>query len=74
MNGRALPIIEQEVLPNEDLQYVVSLIHSYDGIGYTRDRAKALVASARSQLAVFAECPAKEAMNRLADYVVSRNH
>ena len=67
-------IVEQEVLPSADLQYVVSLIHSYDGIGYTRERAKTLVQSAKDQLAVFAECPAKEAMNRLADYVVSRNH
>jgi octaprenyl-diphosphate synthase len=67
-------IVEQEVLPSEDLQYVVELIHSYDGIGYTREQAKILVESAKNHLAAFAECPAKEAMNRLADYVVSRNH
>ena len=44
------------------------------GIGYTRERAKLLVESAKSHLVTFAESPAKEAMNRLADYVVSRNH
>ncbi len=67
-------IVEQDVLPNDDLQYVIELIHSYGGIDYTRERAKILVESAKSHLAMFAECQAKEAMTRLADYVVSRNH
>ncbi|MCK4507971.1 MAG: polyprenyl synthetase family protein [Desulfuromonadales bacterium] len=67
-------IIEQEVLPSKDLQYVVELIHSCDGIGYTREQAKILVESAQNHLAIFDECPAKEAMNRLADYVVSRSY
>ena len=66
-------IIEQETLPDEDLKYIVDLIHSYDGIDYTRDRAKLLIESAKGHLALFADCPAKEAMIRLADYVVSRN-
>jgi len=62
------------VLPDEDLQYVVRLIHSYDGIGYTRERAKTLIESAKTHLSGFSDCPAKEAMLRLADYIVSRNH
>ncbi len=66
-------IIEQETLPDNDLLYVVELIHSYDGIGYTRERAKLLIESAKTHLAAFEDCPAKEAMVRLADYVVSRN-
>jgi octaprenyl-diphosphate synthase len=67
-------IVEQDVLPSEDLQHVVDLIHAYDGIGYTRERAKALVTSAKGHLAAFSECPAREALVRLADYVVSRSH
>lgn len=67
-------IVEQDVLPEADLQYVISLIHSYDGIGYTQKRAKVLVESAKSHLASFAESPAKEALLRLSDYVVTRNH
>ena len=70
---RIAGIIEQETLPDEDLKYIVGLIHSYDGIDYTRDRAKLLIESAKGHLALFADCPAKEAMIRLADYVVSRN-
>jgi len=72
--AKVTAIVEQEVLPSEDLRYVVELIHSYDGIDFTRKRAKVLVESAKSHLATFAECPAKEAMHRLADYVISRNH
>ncbi len=71
---RVADIVEQEVLPDEDLQYVIGLIHSYDGIGYTRERAKALVSSAKGHLIGFADCPAKQAMLRLADYIVSRSH
>ncbi len=71
---RVADIVEQEVLPDEDLQYVIGLIHSYDGIGYTRERAKALVKTAKGHLAGFADCPAKQAMLRLADYIVSRSH
>ncbi len=70
---RIAAIIEQETLPEEDLKYIVGLIHSYDGIDYTRDRTKLLIESAKGHLALFADCPAKEAMLRLADYVVSRN-
>ena len=72
--GRVAAIVDEDVLPDEDLQYVIGLINSYDGIGFTRERAKVLVESAKSHLAMFTECPAKEAMNRLADYVISRNH
>ncbi len=72
--AKVTAIVEQEVLPSEDLQYIVNLIHSYDGIDFTRERAKVLVESAKNHLSTFAECPAKEAMNRLADYVISRNH
>jgi octaprenyl-diphosphate synthase len=71
---RVAAIIEQDILPEEDLHYVIALIHTYDGIGYTRNRAKKLVESAKGHLEVFAPCPAKEAMMRLADYIVNRNH
>jgi octaprenyl-diphosphate synthase len=72
--ARVAAIVEQEVLPDEDLQFVVRLIHSYDGIGYTRQRAGILVESAKSHLAIFADCQAREALIRVADYVVSRRH
>lgn len=72
--SRVAAIVEQEVLPDADLKFVIQLIHSYDGISYTRERAKILVEAAKGHLAGFADCPAKEALTRLADYVVSRRH
>ena len=65
-------IVDKESLPDSDLEYVIELIQKYNGIGYTRDRAKTLIESAKSHLSIFADCPAKEAMQRLADYIVSR--
>ena len=70
---RVAEIVDKEDLPAEDLRYVVELIHAYGGIDYTRERAKLLVASAKGYLACFAPSPAREALTRLADYVVSRN-
>jgi octaprenyl-diphosphate synthase len=71
---RVSAIVEQEHLADEDLEFVVALIHAYDGIGYTRKRAKTLIDSAKSHLDAFADCPPKEAMIRLADYIVDRKH
>jgi octaprenyl-diphosphate synthase len=71
---RIAEIVEQEVLPDRDLRYVIDLIHAYDGIGYTRERAKTHIESAKAHLSGFADCPAKQAMLRLADYIVSRTH
>ncbi|MGW8312469.1 MAG: polyprenyl synthetase family protein [Desulfuromonadales bacterium] len=71
---RVAAIIEQEDLADQDLQFVVALIHAYDGIGYTRKRAKTLIDSAKKHLDAFADCPPKEAMLRLADYIINRNH
>jgi len=72
--NKVAEIIEQVELPDEDLQYVIGLIHSYDGIAYTHERAGALVESAKGHLSTFPDSSAKEALVRLADYVVSRKH
>ena len=69
---RVATIVDKESLPDSDLEYVIELIEKYNGIGYTRERAKTLIESAKSHLSIFADCPAKEAMQRLADYIVSR--
>lgn len=69
---RVAAIVEKDELPKEDLNYVISLIGRYDGIGYTRQRAKELVECAKDRLSVFPDCVEKDALFRLADYVVSR--
>jgi octaprenyl-diphosphate synthase len=69
---RVEAIVEKELLSDEDLEEVITLIHQYDGIDYTRKRAKELVESAKQRLTVFQDGEAKQALEILADYVVSR--
>ncbi|OHB24676.1 MAG: octaprenyl diphosphate synthase [Desulfuromonadaceae bacterium GWC2_58_13] len=69
---RLAEIVELEALSDEDLGYVVSLIDRYDGIGYTRQRARELVEKAKVHLAGFADGPEKAALFELADYAVNR--
>ncbi|WP_321531126.1 polyprenyl synthetase family protein [uncultured Desulfuromonas sp.] len=70
---RVEQIVEKDQLSDEDLEKVIALIHQYDGIDYTRKRAKQLVESAKQRLAVFEDGDAKQALEILADYVVSRS-
>ncbi len=69
---RLAEIVDQEALSDEDLAYVVDLIDRYDGIGYTRQRARELVETAKGHLADFPDGIVKEALFELADYAVSR--
>lgn len=71
--SRVENIVEQEELPQEDLGYVIELIDKYDGIQFTRQRAATFVEQAKTRLAVFEADPIKEALEILADYVVSRS-
>lgn len=71
--ARVEDIVDQEDLPQQDLDYVIALIDKYDGIRFTRQRAAVFVNQAKARLAVFAPGPIKEALEVLADYVVSRS-
>jgi len=66
-------VVEKEQLSDEDLASVTALIHRYNGIDYTRTRAKELVARAKEYLEIFPDNEARRAMHVLADYVVSRS-
>ncbi|MDY0190983.1 MAG: polyprenyl synthetase family protein [Desulfuromonas sp.] len=66
-------VVEKEQLSDEDLASVTALIHRYNGIDYTRTRAKELVARAKEYLEIFPDNEARRAMFVLADYVVSRS-
>lgn len=65
-------VVEKELLSDEDLASVTQLIHSYNGIDYTRVRAKDLIEKAKGCLDVFDASETKSALYVLADYVVSR--
>ncbi len=70
---RVEAVVEQEDLPQGDLDYVIGLIEQYDGIGYTRKRAGDFIEQAKSALTCFDDSPTKQALLDLADYVVRRN-
>lgn len=66
-------VVEKELLSDEDLAEVTQLIHRYNGIDYTRIRAKELVEKAKGCLDIFEASESKCALCVLADYVVSRS-
>ncbi|MBE0501769.1 MAG: polyprenyl synthetase family protein [Desulfuromonadales bacterium] len=65
-------IVEKEILGNDDLHYVTTLIDKYDGITYTRNRATELALGAKQQLQLFPASEVRDALEIVADYVVSR--
>lgn len=69
---RVEEIVASEDLPQADLDLVIGLIETYDGIAYTRQRARELVERAKANLQMFPQGPVRAALFELADYVVSR--
>lgn len=65
-------ILVKEELDHEDFDQVFALVRAHGGIEYTVNRARDYVASAKSRLEIFADSPVRNAMFRLADYVVTR--
>ena len=66
-------IIDRGDLSTDELEDVCGLIKRCQGIEYTRERAKEQIATAKERLSLFADDSAKDALFRLADYVVDRN-
>ena len=62
----------EEPLADGELQWVQELISKYDGIGFTREQARSRIAVAKEQLAAFDPCPEHEALQVVADYVITR--
>jgi octaprenyl-diphosphate synthase len=53
-------------------QEILSLIQKYEGIDYSLQCAQKLIADARSQLNIFADCQEKDQLNAVAEYVLAR--
>jgi octaprenyl-diphosphate synthase len=65
-------IVSKDELSDEDFDTVFALVRSYGGIDYAIKRAEAYIAQAKTHLALFPDSPARQALFRLADYVVTR--
>ncbi|TLM68884.1 MAG: polyprenyl synthetase family protein [Deltaproteobacteria bacterium] len=69
---RVEDVVAGDDLPQDDLDAIIALIERYDGIAYTRQRARELVERAKQHLAVFPAGEIRDALCELADYVVLR--
>ncbi|HPX62239.1 MAG TPA: polyprenyl synthetase family protein [Deltaproteobacteria bacterium] len=66
-------VVEQDEMLPVDFSAVWTLVERYNGIGYTIDRARQYVDLCRSQLELFEDCPARQALSELAEYVITRS-
>jgi octaprenyl-diphosphate synthase len=69
---RMVEIVEDEELSDESLDFVLGLIDKYDGIEAARQKAIERVEAAKKRLESFEDCLEKQALMKLADYVVER--
>ncbi|MEW6489757.1 MAG: polyprenyl synthetase family protein [Thermodesulfobacteriota bacterium] len=65
--------LDRDELSPEDLRGVSRLIESYAGIDFTRAQARERIARAKALLACFPPCVEREALEAVADYVVTRD-
>jgi octaprenyl-diphosphate synthase len=65
-------ILEKDTLLEDDFTKVVGLVREYGGIDYTVGVARDYIASSKARLDVFADSPGKNALVKLADYILTR--
>jgi geranylgeranyl pyrophosphate synthase len=65
--------LHSEQATDADLQHVITLLHKYETLQFTMDKAQEHVTQAHQRLDGFAPSPALEALHVLADYVVARD-
>jgi len=52
---------------------ILRLIKKYDGIDASLQSAAGYISEAKSQLSIFKDCPEKDHLNAVAEYILSRN-
>lgn len=65
-------ILEKDTLQEDDFTKVVGLVREYGGIDYTVGVARDYITNSKVRLDVFADSPGKNALVKLADYVLTR--
>lgn len=66
-------VIDKDEMSLEEFRHVSEIVKQYGGIIYTTDAAKRYIANCVTHLEMFDADPVRDAMIRLADYVVTRN-
>jgi octaprenyl-diphosphate synthase len=65
-------IIQDPDINEEDFEAVLELIKKYDGVEYTRDRAREHIEKAKTCLEIFSASNSRTLLEQLADYVLAR--
>jgi octaprenyl-diphosphate synthase len=52
---------------------IIRLIKKYNGIDSSLQAAAGYISEAKSQLSIFSDCPEKDHLNTVTDYILSRN-
>jgi octaprenyl-diphosphate synthase len=53
-------------------EFIFSLIQKYNGVNYSLQTATRYISEARLQLSIFSNCPQKDQLNAVAEYVLTR--
>ena len=64
--------IEEKALTPDAIQTILTFIQKSDGIPYALNRAQIFINEARDGLKVFADCPEKEHLCTVAEYILAR--
>lgn len=70
--SRVASIVEKEGLDPADLQWTLALIARYGGIEFTREQARRRIQAAKERLSSFPAGVEREALETVADYVLTR--
>ena len=71
--GKAAQLLVNKEPLGGTTEFIVSLIQKYNGVNYSLQCATKYISEAQSQLNIFSDCPEKDQLNAVAEYVLSRN-
>jgi octaprenyl-diphosphate synthase len=65
-------VIKKEIIVKDDFKTVYELVEKYGGLDYSLDMAKKYSDRSKKSLEIFENSPEKDALLKLADYIVTR--
>ena len=66
-------IVNCKKVSRKDARAILDLIQKYNGIDSSLKVATGYISKAKSQLSIFSDCPEKDHLNTVAEYILSRN-
>jgi octaprenyl-diphosphate synthase len=70
---KAAVLLANKEINANTTEFIFSLIQKYNGVNYSLQCAAKYISEARSQLNIFSDCPEKDQLNAVAEYVIARN-